>query len=491
MPNIVLAVRGNDLNARYSQGVNTPGFFTDTGGVRPVVVNAHESGMIGDHYIDTYHGGSVSRCGLFYDGSNMWSGRPFSFLCRLSRQRAGDLGMFGTGSASGELQGVMNFYGTSGNSVSMGTLRNDAGQEMKDQVVIASNADLNVYHDWVGTCTGALGTAGLNWFRDAANIGAYDLLIAAAATKDKFLSQIMLGLCTNVVSGGWHIEEFVVWDGVIDPSAVQLESGIGALNGPLRTSFVDVPIFNGSLSTDPGVANVITGTSYVINGVDKTGTYLVLAPSNVKVGVDYGPGMGLTGTYNGSDRWTDPGVSNVLEDVDYKANSLTDNRIGTLHLPVSVDPGVGNVLKDVAYEIDDVAKVGTRVFAPNSIADIGVNIVSGDTTGTPVNIFQGEDRTLKFLLVKSDGTPYSLVGVTALTVVFPANSALIEKTLSGGVMITDATNGTLQVVLDNDDTDDLLLATNQSLEMIVENSTNKRIFQSTGVFNVLKPITET
>lgn len=59
-------------------------------------------------------------------------------------------------------------------------------------------------------------------------------------------------------------------------------------------------------SSDPGIANVKTGTTYGFGG------------------------SSLTGTYDGSDRWTDPGFANVLSGVQYKANSTTNNRTGTL-----------------------------------------------------------------------------------------------------------------------------------------------------------------
>ena len=46
-----------------------------------------------------------------------------------------------------------------------------------------------------------------------------------------------------------------------------------------------------------------------------------------------------TGTYDGSDRWTDPGESNVSNGVAYKANSTTNNKTGTL---VSVTNTISN-----------------------------------------------------------------------------------------------------------------------------------------------------
>ena len=85
-------------------------------------------------------------------------------------------------------------------------------------------------------------------------------------------------------------------------------------------------------STDPGEANVVSGTTYKINSVLKTGTrtsiYALLSAAIVKIGEDIG--NGTFGTYDGSDRYSDPLEANVLNGVSYKFNSLTNNKTGTL-----------------------------------------------------------------------------------------------------------------------------------------------------------------
>ena len=57
------------------------------------------------------------------------------------------------------------------------------------------------------------------------------------------------------------------------------------------------------------------------------GSLTVPSLANTKIGVS---GDGGTGTYDGSDRWTDPGEANVASGVQYKANSTTNNKTGTL-----------------------------------------------------------------------------------------------------------------------------------------------------------------
>lgn len=93
-----------------------------------------------------------------------------------------------------------------------------------------------------------------------------------------------------------------------------------------RTGWDSVADFDGTSNSDPGEGNVRNGTAYTIAGVSKTGTVVVPSLANTKTGV---AGDGGTGTYDGSDRWTDPGESNVSAGVQYKANSTSLNKTGT------------------------------------------------------------------------------------------------------------------------------------------------------------------
>lgn len=64
------------------------------------------------------------------------------------------------------------------------------------------------------------------------------------------------------------------------------------------------------------------------------GTYDDPGTSNVKIGVGYVfNSIPQVGTYDGSDRWSDPGISHVEQATAYKANSTSNNRVGTLENP--------------------------------------------------------------------------------------------------------------------------------------------------------------
>ena len=113
------------------------------------------------------------------------------------------------------------------------------------------------------------------------------------------------------------MNEFVLWNEVIDPTSGGLD-----LKGETRTSFVTSTDFDGLNSTDPGIANVLTTASYIINGSAKTGTLGVSTDpgeSNVSTGINYtANGVSKTGTLDT--------VTNVLNN----QSIIGSNRTGTL-----------------------------------------------------------------------------------------------------------------------------------------------------------------
>lgn len=109
----------------------------------------------------------------------------------------------------------------------------------------------------------------------------------------------------------------------------------------------------------PAASNVLNAVSYGNSSL--TGTYVTVSTGNVKTGTAYGAASALTGTYDGSDRWTDPGESNVRSGTAYKANSTSNNKTGTCAVPaatdvrtgVSVDATTGNVTLPPANKVEN------------------------------------------------------------------------------------------------------------------------------------------
>jgi hypothetical protein len=128
----------------------------------------------------------------------------------------------------------------------------------------------------------------------------------------------------------------------------------------------------------PSAANVLSGVS-----VDATtGTYVVVAAGSVKTAVTFGAASAQTGTYDGSDRWTDPGVSHVQTGTTYKANSTTNNRTGTYD-PITgnyTDPGVGTVQVGTTYKFAGSTLTGTYDPVTGNYTDPGIAHVQSGTT---------------------------------------------------------------------------------------------------------------
>lgn len=100
----------------------------------------------------------------------------------------------------------------------------------------------------------------------------------------------------------------------------------GALPGGFSTSYEDVGALH-TQNTDAGIANVLSTASYTFQNGSKTGTYVGPTAGTVQTGTSYGNSQ--TGTYDGSDRWSDPGIAKVSKGTVYKANSTSNNRTGT------------------------------------------------------------------------------------------------------------------------------------------------------------------
>ena len=152
---------------------------------------------------------------------------------------------------------------------------------------------------------------------------------------------------------------FAVTGGNYPPTA---DVRLGRQYGPTGSEYT------GTLSV-PAVGNVLAGFA-----VDASvGTYATVGASSVKVATVFGPSSSITGTYDGSDRWTDPGQNNVLVGADYKANSLTNNRSGNV-----IQPLVGQVLASTPFGSLG-SLIGTLVasggLTPQNISDIAAAVV--------------------------------------------------------------------------------------------------------------------
>lgn len=173
-----------------------------------------------------------------------------------------------------------------------------------------------------------------------------------------------------------------------DPGVAQVKTGTPYTYGGASATGT----YDGSDRwTDPGQDNVRNGTAYKANSTsnNKTGDLVVPTAAQVKTGVTFESNSGTTGTYDGSDRWTDPGVNNVRNGTAYKANSLTNNETGNL-----VVPAVTDVKSGVTFDSNN-SSTGTYLAACDYPAVFnvkkGITYSVGALTGTydPLGVGSG------------------------------------------------------------------------------------------------------
>ena len=158
-------------------------------------------------------------------------------------------------------------------------------------------------------------------------------------------------------------------------------------------------------NTNVGISNVRLGVTYNFQNVLYTGNARIPTISDVKVGVAYDTLDSLVGTYDGTDRHTDPGINNVRLSTAYKSNSLTNNRTGNLRSPLtsnvrlgsvydSLDslsgtldlPAVSNVRLSTVF--DNTTKTGTLNLPISSDVKLSVSYDNGSSIGS----YDGSDR---------------------------------------------------------------------------------------------------
>lgn len=265
MAAVAFAVRGDSLTARYAPGGATPG---NINGVSQV--NASGTGIIGAGYLDL--SSTLAIRALAWPAAGNWpSSNKISVLTRAAivGSNAASNGLFGlgwhaqigtcmTGFQSNTLYGDVEHLSTGADiGLINGSWTPTLGQYY----------DIVYLFDMTSTAAGSLkiyvdGTL----INDNANTGTW-------STPRTNLSGYIINLGSNpaFLNTRIKVNEFVIWDGIIDPTAGGLN-----LNGQSRSSFISCSAFDGTTNVDPGVANVRSGTAYTIGGNSLTGT---LVPS--------------------------------------------------------------------------------------------------------------------------------------------------------------------------------------------------------------------
>jgi len=306
---LIFQVRGNALNAWYSSASNSAQQVLGSGA--STIVTATDSGtnILNSSIIQKVD--STHTRALNYPGFANWSSqKAFSIVYRIvprwSGQPAAAQGYFlfngpFNGSATGP--GISVAQTTAG-KIQVFTQDNSWTNLINSTGTVVSTATSGTAEEWVFVWDG---TASASSFVIYKNGSSFDTITPAAGltTRNNMLTNgLVFGLSLPGATGNYDINELAIYDTALTSGDV---STLWA-----RSDWISSSTFNGASYTDPGASNVQTGTSYTFAGVSETGTY------------------------DGSNRWSDPGVSFVFTGITYKANSLTNNRTGTMDIGSSV-----------------------------------------------------------------------------------------------------------------------------------------------------------
>lgn len=311
---VVLAVRGDSLDARYSNGGKL--------GIAPNdnwTVTADAGALSGSLLVA---GANNSPKSLIWPGRyNTPNGRAVSMLIRLKT------GYTGTPSASrptvpyllaggGRVGRIEIFHAVTTGQITA-VVANEAGTAIVNTTLGVWSPTATTYYDLVLTFGGTNAANDLKFYVDAGLHGqATPTGSMSASWANTWFSEITLGGgVTTLNYNAASIDEIVIWDEVIDPTSVALVGGTGSLNGASRTALVDVSAFDGASYSDPGIANVRLSTGYTYAGLSKVGTAAIPTAANVRSGTATDA---TTGTYKGAGFNSDPGVGNVADGTAYE-----------------------------------------------------------------------------------------------------------------------------------------------------------------------------
>ena len=256
---ITFAVRGDSLEARYSNEGKVPGA---AGSNAPAEVTTDQAGINGSTSIDLA-GAFLTQRPLIYAGrTNTPSNRPRSVLMRVKfASLSSQQGLFHLGVMGRNPYNSLFGYVTSGGEVVAGG-SNDAGQDDDgtssgaNLTNIADDAGSAEWHDIVVTWTGTTDANGLEVWVDGSRV-LQDTMIRElpspySENQQLACANIMVGTTGAIVNAHFYLDELVVFDEVITPTSVTLTSGAGSLSGDARTAYVEVDAFDGTASTGGG-----------------------------------------------------------------------------------------------------------------------------------------------------------------------------------------------------------------------------------------------
>ncbi len=292
---IVFALRGT-FTARYSNGGPDCQAFGNT-----IPVTAADAGAISGNSI-TFAANTNFKAVTCPGRLNTPNNRTMSVLIRFkpayTTAPATNQGIYSIAAGSGNVAGCDLVHNTAGNLIV--TCKNEsAGTSINAASAGAWAPTAGTWYDIVFTWDGNTTANAGKVYVDGTLIGSGITAASARTTSwnNKYMNAINIGISMNgSISNAGVYDEVIIWDSVIDPTAVVLDAGTEALDGAGRSSPVTATAFDGSIYTDPGVNNVLSTASYTFAGTAMTPNYVVVTTGNVRNTITFGSSSGQTGT---------------------------------------------------------------------------------------------------------------------------------------------------------------------------------------------------
>lgn len=244
---ITFAVRGDNMVPRYNNGFPEFGL---RGATKPEV--AVDGTAIGGSSIDC-DTGFVGNIGIHYQGIGNWPTTPTcSVLVRIkTASLTGGLGLFNSGGSCRQNAGQLSAY-INGSDFRVYMRNRNGSLGINNGTISSHGMSLNTWHDLVFTFTGDTTASGFNAYVDGSLVGSLTSTRFWDNPREPVYQGLSVCLSENVQNGQFNLNEFVVWDEIIDPTSVGLTSGSGSLNGASRSAFVDVARYDAAASIDRG-----------------------------------------------------------------------------------------------------------------------------------------------------------------------------------------------------------------------------------------------
>jgi hypothetical protein len=384
---IKFALHGNSLTAYKHSGAGKTGFgYTPLSAI--AAASEADATAIGATRLNFDTGQTDIKAMMWPGFANGSTTGKFSVLCRCSFSFTG---------APGNLSSIFAIsgpplVGSAGNAMVMVNLHPDGTIRLflnnQRGGVLFTNSSFGAWtpvagtwYDIVLTWDGTTSANAIKLYIDAtsfANKSAGN--VSTDASGNYVQGSVILGMGTSSgFRGDVLVNEFVIWDDVIDPTSGGLN-----LNGASRGSFVSVPApLDPTNSVGAGPGNIRNGTTETINGVAVTGTASIPVANDVRNGtaVDAATGSLIV-----------PAASSV------RFGTGVDHTTGTAVIPVandvrngtSVDATAGSLVVPVAGDVRSGSGVDhtTGSLVVPSLANTAIGVSGDGGTGT----FDGSTR---------------------------------------------------------------------------------------------------